>query len=118
MVRLARVSLSVVLLLSVLGYAAADKQVRSSARCVRYSQKMNGKQSGVDLRLVNRCRFSVSCSLEWQLVCAGQGAGGTELAHFDLERGETGATHASASACDGDWEVSNVRWSCDPDRGR
>ncbi len=118
MVRLARASLSVLLLLCVLGYAATAEKQRRSARCVRYSQKMNGDSSGVDLRLVNRCSFSVTCSLEWQLMCEGQPAGGTELASFDLERGETGATHASASACDGDWEVSGVRWSCDPDRGR
>jgi len=122
MVRLARLAPWVFSVLLLVGLAAltatatAGVKKRSAARCVRYGQKMDAAQSGVDLRLNNRCGFAVTCSIRWELLCAGSGIG-SESSQLKLERGQAASVHASARACDGDWEVANVRWSCDPARG-
>ena len=126
MVRLARVAPWVLFVLVAAGVvSAAAGQVsaiagvkrRSAARCVRYSQRMDGADSGADLRLDNRCRFAVACSIHWAVRCAGH-TSASESSSLALGGGEAGSVHASAAACDGDWEVANVRWSCDPVRGR
>jgi hypothetical protein len=104
-----------VLILACAVSAAAGVKRRSAARCVRYSQKMDAAQSGVELRLDNRCGFAVACSVRWDLVCAGASPSPSSSA-LSLERGQASIVHASASACDGDWEVASVRWSCDPVR--
>ena len=129
MVRLARVAPWVLLVLVAAGavsvaagpvsaIAGRSRQspVRSAARCVRYSQKMDGAERGADLRLDNRCRFAVACSIQWAVRCAGH-TSASESSSLELGVGEAGSVHASAAACDGDWEVANVRWSCDPVRG-
>ncbi|HKE19253.1 MAG TPA: hypothetical protein VKB80_30465 [Kofleriaceae bacterium] len=119
MVRLARVAswvLCVLVAAGAVSAAAAGVKRRSAARCVRYSQKMDGGDSGADLRLDNRCRFAVTCSIQWAVRCAGHKSA-SESASLELGGGEAGSVHASAAACDGDWEVANVRWSCDPVRG-
>jgi hypothetical protein len=104
-----------VLILACAVSAAAGVKRRSAARCVRYGQKMDAAQSGVDLRLDNRCAFAVACSVRWDLVCAGAGPSPSS-SELSLQRGQAQSVHASASACDGDWEVANVRWSCEPVR--
>lgn len=104
-----------VLILACTVSAAAGVKRRSAARCVRYGQKMDAAHSGVDLRLDNRCGFAVACSIRWDLVCAG-GASSPSSSELSLERGQASTVNASASACEGDWEVANVRWSCDPVR--
>jgi hypothetical protein len=116
-VRLARIAPWVLSILVVLGAAApaAPGARRSAARCIRYGQQMEPKQTGVMLRLRNGCGFPVSCRLQWKLVCAGNPAG-DESASLELDRGEAGSVRASADACDGDWRVADVRWSCDPVR--
>jgi hypothetical protein len=86
----------------------------SAKRCVQFSQKMERGQTGVALRLRNRCRSEVSCSIEWKVVCGGGSAGGVEAASMELARGEAREVSASAAACDGDWEVTDVRWTCSP----
>src|SRR5262245_60414073 len=108
MVRLARTAPWVFSVLVLLGGAAARAEPgarRSAGRCIRYSQKMEPKQTGVMLRLDNRCRFPVTCRLEWKLVCAGRPAG-DESAGVELDRGEAASVRASADACDGDWQVA------------
>jgi hypothetical protein len=122
-VRLARSApwvLSVLVVLAVLAVlvapgAAAPAARRSARRCVGYSQKMEPKQTGVLLRLRNGCGFPVSCRLEWKLVCAG-GPAGDESASLELARREAGSVRASADACERDWQVADVRWTCDPVR--
>ena len=86
----------------------------SARRCVRFTQKMERGQTGVALRLQNRCGSPVACSLEWKLVCGGGSAGGVEAASMELARGEAREVSASAATCDGDWEVTDVRWTCSP----
>jgi hypothetical protein len=119
MVRLARPAPWVfsVLFAALLGAAAtagADVTRRSARRCVRYSQKLDRGRTGVMMKLANRCRFPVTCSVEWKLVCAG-GSGAVESAALELARGQADSVHASASGCgDGDWEIADVRWTCDP----
>jgi hypothetical protein len=120
MVRLARTApwvLSVLLVLgSAVAVAAAAVTRRTAGRCVRYSQKMDSARTGVVMQLRNRCRFPVTCTLEWKLVCAGNSAG-VESASLELARGKADSVHASAAGCgDGDWEVADVRWTCDPVR--
>lgn len=120
MVRLARSAPWVLSVLLVLGCAVAGAAAavtrRSAGRCVRYSQKMDRARTGVLMQLRNRCRFPVTCTLEWKLVCAGSSAS-VESASLDLARGEAESVHASAAGCgEGDWEVADVRWTCDPVR--
>jgi len=91
-------------------------QRRSADRCVRYSQKMERGQTGAALSLRNGCRTAVTCTIEWKLVCGGGPAGGVEAASMELERGEKKEVSASAAACDRDWQVTDVRWTCDPVR--
>ena len=107
---------SVLLLAACAASAAAGVKRRSAARCVRYGQKMDAARSGVHLRLDNRCGFAVACSIRWDLVCGAGTATNPSSSELVLERGQAQTVHASASACDGDWEVANVRWSCDPVR--
>ena len=94
---------------------AVGGQRLSAKRCVQYSQKMERGQSGVAIRLRNRCQSAVSCSVEWRLVCGGGAAGGVEAASMDLARGEAREVSASAATFgEGDWEVTDVRWTCSP----
>lgn len=118
MVRSARVAPWLLSVLS-LALCAADRPAAggprlSAKRCVEFAQKMERGQTGVALRLRNRCRSAVTCSIQWKLVCGGSSAGGVETASMDLARGEGREVSASAAACDGDWEVTDVRWTCSP----
>src|SRR5690349_15824408 len=98
--------------------AAGDspKKKKSTARCVRFEQALDEEQTGAYLHLQNRCEIEVRCSIEWRISCDGE-AGQLEMQAFDLPRGKRRTSHASAAACDGDWEVGDVRWSCEPTSG-
>jgi hypothetical protein len=94
--------------------AAGDPpKTKSTARCVRFDQVLDEEQSGAYLHLQNRCQVEVRCSVEWRVSCDGE-AGQLEMHAFDLPRGKRETHHASAAACDGDWEVGDVQWSCEP----
>lgn len=89
------------------------KKTRSTARCVRFDQVLDEAETGAYLHLQNRCQVEVRCSIEWRVSCDEE-AGQLELQSFDLPRGKRHTVHASAAECDGDWEVGDVRWSCEP----
>lgn len=109
---------SVLLALGLSATASAEVKRRSAKRCVRYGQKMEAGETGASLQLSNRCGFAVTCSIQWDLVCSGTSASrSSQSSSLDLDRGQSASVHASAAACEGDWEVANVRWSCDPVRG-
>ena len=91
--------------------APAGKSVR---RCMGFKQRMGEDLESVDLSLTSRCKFEVVCSLEYQVVCS-------EDQPDDIETTKRSSTldfqdrwdlKASASRCEQDWEVQNVRWSC------
>lgn len=97
--------------------AAGDPpKKKSTARCVRFEQVLDEEQTGAYLHLQNRCQVEVRCSVEWRISCDGE-AGQLEMQAFDLPRGKRQTVHASAAACDGDWEVGDVRWTCEPTSG-
>jgi hypothetical protein len=106
-------SLAVIAALAWAPAAAGDPpKKKSTARCVRFDQTLDEEQTGAYLGLHNRCQIEVRCSIEWRISCDGE-AGQLEMHAFDLARGKREVAHASAAACDGDWEVGDVRWACE-----
>lgn len=92
--------------------ALADKVRRSVGRCVSYGQALDDAGDSVRLRLASRCDFRVTCDLSWVVSCDGA-AGDREAASFQLDQGESRSSIASAASCKGDWEIDDVRWTCE-----
>ena len=94
---------------------SSHRNNKSVRRCVRFSQQLGKDEESVDLRLENKCKFEVRCSLTWKLSCAGPGSSATSE---PSERSTTLDSHddwtinASAATCEEDWEVGQVRWNC------
>lgn len=91
--------------------AAPAKSVR---RCMTFKQSMGKDLESVDLRLTSRCKFEVVCSIEYQLVCSPETSEAAEInknsSRLDFQ--DSWNVSASASSCEADWEIQNVRWSC------
>jgi hypothetical protein len=84
---------------------------RSITRCVRYRQTLSADRQHVELRLANRCGAALSCEVSWSVTCGEEHRPRTVVA-VALEVG--GSSEVTADpACEGDWEVAEVRWSCD-----
>lgn len=86
------------------------------SRCVKYSQTMGSDKQSVDIGLANRCRFAVSCTVEWRVSCESDGAGnsGEAARSLDLGAGARQTINASAARCgDESWEVQDIRWTCE-----
>lgn len=86
------------------------------SRCVKYSQTMGGDKQSVDIGLANRCRFAVSCTVEWRVSCDSDGAGaaGEAAQSLELGKGDRQTINASAARCGDDgWEVQDIRWTCE-----
>jgi hypothetical protein len=91
--------------------AAADPPRRPVSRCVRFSQERLAGGDVVELRLVNRCDVPLTCALAWAVRCDGLDARSEKS--FVLDPGDASAARASAASCDGDWEIADVRWTCE-----
>ena len=109
------VSLAVVVALAWAPAAAGDPapKKRAAGRCVRFEQVLDEAGTGAYLHVHNRCSVELRCSVEWRISCDGE-AGQLEMHAFDLPRGKRHTEHASADACEGDWEVGDVSWTCEP----
>jgi hypothetical protein len=91
--------------------ATAVAAPRSIRRCVRFDQSLDTDGETVRLELANRCKVPVTCALEWVVRCDGEIASRGER-NLALAPGAAEVATASAAACDGDWSVDDVRWSC------
>jgi hypothetical protein len=91
--------------------AHADPPRRGARRCVKYRQAPIPRDGGVRMTLANRCRFEVACELRWEVRC--DGVTTPSASHLVLAVDETSSVTASAESCAGDWEVAEIRWSCE-----
>lgn len=97
---------------------AKPKAKKRVSRCMRYTQERGADEQSVDITLRNRCGYPVTCSLEWKVSCDADASDtspreGARV--LRLDRGERGATNASAAACGDDgWAVADIRWLCEP----
>ena len=96
------------------GHAARDQKTTKGAvsRCVSYERRSTG-DDGLELRLSNECEFSIACTVSWQLRCGRGKRPEARSSDLELGSGATDSAFASAGACEGDWEISRVHWSCD-----
>jgi hypothetical protein len=112
---LAAAALAAAVTLGALGTGSVAQEKRQRVfRCVRYNQSMGADKQSVDVGLANRCGHPVTCSIEWKVSCEeGDGTEGGSGGH-ELAKGEKVTVNASAASCgDGDWEIHDVRWSCE-----
>lgn len=100
------------------GDLSAKTPKNKIARCVKYSQKKGADQQSVDVGLRNRCRYNVSCTVEWKVSCEDDDADTPpreQARTVDLDRGAAEIISASAAVCgDGSWAVDDIRWTCEP----
>jgi len=99
--------------------AEPKAKVKSSlSRCVRYGQTMGSDKQSVDIKLRNRCRVPVSCSLERKVSCDADEAGTDPREFADvmkLSKGARDSINASAAACGDDgWAITDITWECEP----
>ena len=89
-------------------------------RCVKYTQKKGVDEQSVDVGLRNRCRFAVSCTVEWTVSCEDDDDKTPvrrQSRFVEHDRGDSEIVSASAAICgDGSWAVDDIRWNCEPDR--
>lgn len=99
------------------GDLSAKVPSKRIARCVKYSQKRGSDDQSVDVGLRNRCRYDVSCTVEWTVSCEDDEADAParhQARSVDLDRGAREIINASAAVCgDGSWAVDDIRWTCE-----
>ena len=87
------------------------------ARCVKYTQTKGKDEQSVDVGLRNRCRYSVSCTVEWKISCEAEPdvAPREHAMTVELDRGAREIINASAASCgESSWGVDDIRWTCEP----
>ena len=94
-------------------------KAKSVRRCMKFRQSMGEGESSVDFSLTSTCKISVVCQLEWDLQCSSGDEDEAETISSSkktttLDFSDTWEVNASASSCDLDWEINNVRWHCTP----
>ncbi len=95
--------------------AKPKKKSKSLSRCIRYGQEKGEDEQSVQIRLRNRCKVKISCSIEWKLQCDGEEASEESSSAVKLESGATDFVTASAVSCgDRGWAVDDIKWDCEP----
>ena len=92
--------------------ASKAKRVR---RCMTFSQSLGSDEESVDLKLQSQCKFEVVCAMEWELTCTGDnGSSTSETARrsTSMDFTDTWSINATATSCEADWEVGDVKWNC------
>jgi hypothetical protein len=81
--------------------------------CVELHERVNNDARAVEFLLESHCDADFACTMTWTVTCdnktTGAGNGSTELA-----RGTTSLVTASAATCNGEWEVRDPKWACNP----
>lgn len=100
------------------GDLSAKTPKKTIARCVKYSQTKGSDKQSVKVGLRNRCRYAVSCTVEWSVTCdddADDAPAREQARTVDLDRGNREIISASAAVCgDAGWAVDDIRWTCEP----
>ena len=97
------------------GKGKSKSKSKSVRQCMKFSQSLGVDEESVDLKLRSRCKFEVECSLEWELSCTGEdGAKSSSPASrsTSMDFTDDWRINASATSCEGDWEVGDVKWNC------
>jgi hypothetical protein len=95
---------------------AAPKPVKRKLRCVHFEQTLQKSGEDIDLQIRSTCKFDVVCSMAYKLTCEldDEVTSQKDQQSTTLETGEKWTLTASTAFCpEGDWNLSNVVWSCD-----
>jgi hypothetical protein len=111
-----RRTISLLLLSLVTASTTLASAADSADECVGIGRTQTS--TGLDFEVRNGCDKTLSCSLGWTLSCesgAGKVTSSTRAgAQFVISSGDTHQAAGSAAACNGNWRIADVTWSCAP----
>lgn len=89
----------------------------NAKRCVSFSQKLAKDEGGINITLASQCSAEVSCTVQWERVCtsaSGEVDSASQRRTETLLKDGRWEVHASIDSCDFDWQIKDVRWTCEP----
>lgn len=79
--------------------------------CVVYSETLHDETQSLDVKIVNACKRTMSCGVDFTITCAKD----TKVVHNSAVIGKSSEQSwvGSANECKKDWSISST-WRCNP----
>lgn len=96
--------------------ATSARAAESADECVAIQK--NEQSDGLAFDVKNNCDRRLACSLSWRVSCENASGKTTKSlvasASFGVAPAAAHQVFGSAAACNGNWRIDDVSWSCAP----